>query len=118
MTMFRSQSVDESRGERRAGALACLSLIAASMLGFMYAAPPGPQIQATQFFISPNEGTVFGIGSGMAPFPAVSPDGRKIVFQAQVPGEEVRLWVRVLDSAEARPLPGTEGASIPFWSPD
>ena len=28
------------------------------------------------------------------------------------------LWVRALDSVESRVLPGTEGASYPFWSPD
>ena len=28
------------------------------------------------------------------------------------------LWLRVLDSAEARPLEGTEDARTPFWSPD
>ena len=29
------------------------------------------------------------------------------------------LWVRSLDALDARPLPGTEGASAgPFWSPD
>ena len=29
-----------------------------------------------------------------------------------------RLWLRPLDSVTAQPLPGTEGASFPFWSPD
>ena len=29
-----------------------------------------------------------------------------------------RLWVRALDSREARALPGTAGAQAPFWSPD
>ena len=28
------------------------------------------------------------------------------------------LWVRTLDSAEARPLSGTARARWPFWSPD
>ena len=28
------------------------------------------------------------------------------------------LWVRSLDATENRVLPGTEGASFPFWSPD
>src|SRR5207237_7154019 len=27
-------------------------------------------------------------------------------------------WVRRLDSVEMRALPGTEGAQIPFWSPE
>ena len=28
------------------------------------------------------------------------------------------LWVRPLDSLDAHPLPGTDGATYPFWSPD
>ena len=33
-------------------------------------------------------------------------------------GGSARLWVRPLDSLDARPIPGTEGADLPFWSPD
>jgi len=29
-----------------------------------------------------------------------------------------KLWIRRLDSPAARDLPGTEGAQLPFWSPD
>jgi eukaryotic-like serine/threonine-protein kinase len=43
---------------------------------------------------------------------SVSPDGRKLVFTAG------GLWLRDLDALEWRRLPGTEGASTPFWSPD
>lgn len=28
------------------------------------------------------------------------------------------MWIRLLDSLVAKPLPETEGASLPFWSPD
>jgi Tol biopolymer transport system component len=49
--------------------------------------------------------------------PAVSPDGRRIAFMA-TSGEKEQLWVREVDSLEARVLPGTEGASYPFWSPN
>ncbi len=48
---------------------------------------------------------------------AVSPDGRRIAFVADHEGQPT-LWVRALDSASARALPGTEGARRPFWSPD
>ena len=44
---------------------------------------------------------------------SVSPDGRKLVFTAQD-----GMWLRNFDSQEWRRLPGTEGASTPFWSPD
>ncbi len=54
--------------------------------------------------------------------PAVSPDGRYVVFSALPTsaevGREVSLWVRDLDSAEPKLLPGTEGGTSPFWSPD
>jgi Tol biopolymer transport system component/tRNA A-37 threonylcarbamoyl transferase component Bud32 len=51
------------------------------------------------------------------PSMALSPDGTALVFVANrdhVP----MLWVRSLDATENRALPGTEGASFPFWSPD
>lgn len=47
----------------------------------------------------------------------VSPDGRHFAFISD-DGGPTRLWVRPLDSLEAGPVPGTEGASFPFWSPD
>ncbi|HET9327828.1 MAG TPA: protein kinase [Candidatus Eisenbacteria bacterium] len=48
----------------------------------------------------------------------LSPDGRAIVYVA---GDSVgtrRLFLRSLDNPQARALAGTEGASLPFWSPD
>jgi Tol biopolymer transport system component len=47
----------------------------------------------------------------------VSPDGRRIAFTAHVSGN-MMLWLRELDSLDARPLAGTETAAFPFWSPD
>jgi len=53
--------------------------------------------------------------------PKVSPDGRHIAFTAR-DDKGMRIWVRSLNSTDARPLPGTEGTKIwrerPFWSPD
>ena len=51
----------------------------------------------------------------VGPF-ALSPDGRYLAMSGN--GRRDRLWVRPIDSLEARELPGTEGASYPFWSPD
>jgi serine/threonine protein kinase/Tol biopolymer transport system component len=51
----------------------------------------------------------------------VSPDGRAIAFIATggaVGGGEGSLWIRMLDSLESHPVPGAEGSSYPFWSPD
>ncbi len=48
---------------------------------------------------------------------ALSPDGRQIVFVAAGDGAS-RLWLRSLSTTTAQPLPGTDGAAYPFWSPD
>jgi eukaryotic-like serine/threonine-protein kinase len=48
---------------------------------------------------------------------ALSPDGRSLAFVGDYQGQPT-LWVRSLDAAEAQPLPGTQGARRPFWSPD
>jgi Tol biopolymer transport system component len=49
---------------------------------------------------------------------ALSPDGRSIVFVASGDGGPDRLWLRPLDKTDPQPMPGTEGAQFPFWSPD
>ncbi len=49
---------------------------------------------------------------------AVSPDGKRLAFTAANAERTITLWVRDLESLEARQLPGTEGAGSPFWSPD
>jgi eukaryotic-like serine/threonine-protein kinase len=48
---------------------------------------------------------------------AIAPDGRTVVFVASRNGK-TRLWLRGLDSNEARELPDTDDAQNPFWSPD
>ena len=48
----------------------------------------------------------------------VSPDGSALAIVAAEREGTTSLWVRDLDSATARRLPGTEGAAYPFWSPD
>ncbi|HUP50596.1 MAG TPA: protein kinase, partial [Thermoanaerobaculia bacterium] len=49
---------------------------------------------------------------------ALSPDGARIAYVAQVDQEPSRIWIRPLDGVAAQPLAGTEGATHPFWSPD
>jgi eukaryotic-like serine/threonine-protein kinase len=49
---------------------------------------------------------------------AVAPDGSRIALAARSSEGQTRLWVRTLQSMEWRALPRTEGAALPFWSPD
>ena len=74
-----------------------------------------PQSQQIQFAIEPPPATRFNNGpNAMTP----SPDGRFIVFGAGDAPDTSVLWLRSLDALTARPLPGTEGGTFPFWSPD
>ncbi len=51
---------------------------------------------------------------------AVSPDGRTLVYVGvnSSAGDQWSLVVRALDETVGRPLPGTENAANPFFSPD
>jgi serine/threonine protein kinase len=49
---------------------------------------------------------------------ALSPDGDQLSFAAFDEGNLARLWIRRLGESTIRALPGTEGATYPFWSPD
>ncbi len=49
---------------------------------------------------------------------ALSPDGRMLAYAGRDASGSLRIWVRRLDSLDAQPLSGTEGATYPFWSPD
>jgi Tol biopolymer transport system component len=72
-----------------------------------------------QFEVNPPPKTYFNF-RGLSGPPAPSPDGKKLAFVAFTQGKagSLGLWLRSLDSSEARFLPGTEGAVYPFWSPD
>jgi serine/threonine protein kinase/Tol biopolymer transport system component len=70
---------------------------------------------AIRFSVSPPENAEFDFAPGMS----ISPDGHALAFLARTgSGQHNVLWVRRLDSLTAQPIPGTEGAYLPFWSPD
>ncbi len=58
----------------------------------------------------------YELGSWYQPL-AISPDGRLVVYAARDETHE-QLYLRNLDRIEAAPVPGTEGGSDPFFSPD
>jgi len=64
--------------------------------------------------VLPPKDTRFGGGCA----PALSPDGRRLAFVAASETGKLTLWVRALSTPAAQELPGTEGATHPFWSPD
>jgi serine/threonine protein kinase/Tol biopolymer transport system component len=105
--------------ERSAWILTAVSAVAAIALAALHFGSSPPEARIVRFSIAPNAGTLFGPQTApIRPFPAISPDGKRIVFQAQESNEPVMLWVRSLDATEAHALAGTENAILPFWSPD
>ena len=79
----------------------------------------GPVYEST--LVLPDSTPMAYIGSGSlgvgTPAFAVSPDGATLVFAGQS-GATTQLYVRPLDGSSVSPLPATEGAYAPFFSPD
>ena len=69
-----------------------------------------PEDQVLGFF----HATTFGIRQ---PAFALSPDGSRLVYVARV-DDTTQLFERMMNQYEVRPIPGTDGASTPFLSPD
>jgi Tol biopolymer transport system component len=74
-----------------------------------------PEAELVRFSVTGPEGVMLVPDSTAV---AISPDGRRLVYTIMDATGTVRLWVRRLDSLAAQPLTGTEGATLPFWSPD
>src|SRR5262249_21511910 len=89
-------------------------LIAAAALAWMHFTEPRASAQPTRFIIPEPENATYV--PQYPPF--VSPDGRTVGFVGINGQGERAIWLRRMGSLEAHPLPGTEGASSGFWSPD
>jgi eukaryotic-like serine/threonine-protein kinase len=77
---------------------------------------PTPTQHVTRTVINlPPGQQLAGLDNG--PAVALSPDGTHLAYVAQQ-GETQQLYLRAMDSLEARPVPGTEGAINPVFSPD
>ncbi len=93
-------------------AVAALLLLSTGALGFVHFREK-PLVLAPMRFAVP-----LPEKSALLAF-AVSPDGRKIVFNVRGANGRTSLWLRPMDSLDAHELPGTEGAYLdPTWSPD
>jgi len=75
--------------------------------------PPQP-VTRTVINLAPGQ-QLAGLDSG--PSVALSPDGTHLAYVASQGGAQ-QLYLRVMDTLDAKPIPGTEGAINPFFSPD
>jgi hypothetical protein len=78
---------------------------------------PTEEIHPIRFTVSSPPDAILGSSNTGQNRLAISPDGRRIAFLALRNGVSL-LWVRALDAPEAQVLEATEGAGLPFWSPD
>jgi hypothetical protein len=86
--------------------------IVAGTLAMIHLREAPPRAERVEFgVLPPND---LGIAVGFA----VSPDGRHIVYATLPLASDRPMSVRSLASQSSRTLPGTEGGTQPFWSPD
>jgi Tol biopolymer transport system component len=97
---------------RLAWSIAALAVAAIVVFaaGYYLRRPPNPQ--PVRFLVeAPAAATALGS-------PRISPDGRYLAFNVTDSTGVTRIWLRPLNSLSAQPIPGTEDAGRPFWSPD
>jgi Tol biopolymer transport system component/predicted Ser/Thr protein kinase len=93
---------------------AVLAVITLVLAVYLFKAPAARSLRTT---IIPPEKTTFAFSTNYGPM-QLSPNGQRIVFAASKEDGTSELWVRALDAVTGERLPGTQGATFPFWSPD
>ena len=101
---------------KAAVALLALTTLAGVAAAYRALSATSPVVR---FSVTPPEKTSFVTHSHLpATSVTISPDGKALAFTAEDGARKTLVWVRPIDSVAARPLPGTEDAALPFWSPD
>ena len=112
-----SQTVAGRRGLSpglAAGLLLAVAVVAAGLGGWLSRSEPVAEL-TRRLSIQLPEGAFLPGGTGTDL--AISRDGSTVVYLADDLDQRM-LHVRGIDDFESRPLPGTEGSSKPFFSPD
>jgi len=90
--------------------IAGVLLAALAVASFFYFHPATPRERTFRYAIDlPENGALHSF--------ALSPDGHYLAMAISVKGKR-QLWLRPLDGLQAQPMPNTEDARYPFWSPD
>jgi Tol biopolymer transport system component len=116
-----SAAAARSTTRRRVATASMLTMAAAIAIGFtlwrgrsIASATSAPAIRAS---VLPPEGiTITGLNPPIRL--ALSPDGHWLAFVGMGKDRIKRLFVRALESSNARVIEGSENAFAPFWSPD
>jgi serine/threonine protein kinase len=113
--LIETKAEPSSWRNRLAWIVAGLLGVALLILGVIYFNRPSSETRALRLSFNPPPELSFN--DTEAEWAVISPDGQKIAFSA-VADEKNRLYVRNLDSTEAKLLPGSDNPIEPFWSPD
>jgi eukaryotic-like serine/threonine-protein kinase len=106
----------------RLGWLAAVAILVAAVLitAVFYFRRPSVEVKVVHFAVPAPEKHTFPLPARATAsgFLSVSPDGNKLAFVAEDSPGHSTLWIRDLGSQTAQQIPGTDDASVPFWSPD
>jgi eukaryotic-like serine/threonine-protein kinase len=95
-------------------AAAAVAIAALAIWAPPFRAPP-PDTPVRVLSVLPPHGSTFAIEEA----PQISPDGRRLAFVGHDTAGSRLLYLRALDAVGvAQSLADTDGASMPFWSPD
>jgi len=90
--------------------IAGVLLVALAVVSYFYFHQASPPARTLRYTIElPENSTLHSF--------ALSPDGHYLAIAMSVKGKR-QLWLRPLDGLQAQPMPNTEDARYPFWSPD
>ena len=106
------------RNERLGWAAAVVAAILAGAAGAIFLQHRPPTAPVVRSIIHPPEKTTLNLTGDTAGPLVLSPDGAAIAFAATGADGKTMIWMRPMNSLEARIVAGTEGAMFPFWSPD
>ena len=107
------------RREGLAWPVAATAILAAAALWIARPRPAAPEQLSTVVALTAPPRATFAAEEA----PVISPDGRRVAFVAHdAAGTRLlytrAVYMRAVDAADGQAIPGTEGASLPFWSPD
>jgi predicted Ser/Thr protein kinase len=92
-------------------AVGVLGLVAATILAFIHFREAPRAKTVLRYAIATPENTTH-----LHSF-AISTNGRLVAMAADANGKR-QLWLRAMDELKAQPIPSTDDAIFPFWSPD
>ena len=98
------------------GALLLVAVVTGLAVWNLKPSPSPPSQRVSRTVINLPAGQQLA-GLDIGPAVALSPDGTHLAYVARQGGTQ-QLYLRAMDSLEVKPIPGTEGAVNPFFSPD